>query len=133
MRLNHAKALGIKTPLVIVVFLLGLTVGFEVNWYNALWISLVVTIVSYFLGDYTILPRYGNAFATGADFGVVFVITWVLLETLLVGTLNDDHDGSLVVASLITAAIITICEYFFHKWLLKQQDHVDQRFKQQSR
>lgn len=133
MKWNHAKALSIKTPLVAIVFLLVLTAGFEVNWYNALWISLVITVVSYFLGDYTILPRFGNKIATVADFGLVFLMTWLLLETLLVGTLNDDHTGSLVVASLITAVIISICEYVFHKWLLHQQDHGDHRSKAHQR
>lgn len=116
MQVNHGKALGIKLPAVLVVFLLVLTISFSVPWYHAAWIALVIGIIAYALGDLFILRKFGNIPATMADFGLVFLITWFFLWML---DFDLAADSNFVLMALYTAIGTAIVEFGFHIWLLK--------------
>ncbi|WP_074035849.1 DUF2512 family protein [Exiguobacterium profundum] len=115
MQVNHGKALGIKLPAVLVVFLLVLTIGFSVPWYHAAWIALVIGIIAYALGDLFILRKFGNIPATMADFGLVFLISWFFLWML---DFDLAVNSNFVMMALYTALATAVFEYLFHKWLL---------------
>ncbi len=106
------KALIIKFLMTFVVAWISL--GFIEN--NTLtWIlifSLIGAIVNYIIGDLFILPTFGNLVASLGD-GIMGALVAYLLSTMtenLNVTLN-----SLV----LLGALIAIGEYFFHKYLIK--------------
>lgn len=105
--MNHTKLLAIKFISCFVLLFLILGFGYDVSFGNVLMISIVLTLVSY-LGDAFILPRTSNTVATITDFVLAYVVIYFMLGILTVG-------GDLFTASLISAAGVTIFEYFFHK------------------
>lgn len=118
MEVNHGKALGIKLPAVLVVFLLVLSVGFGVEWYHVAWISLVIGIIAYLTGDLVVLPKFGNIAATIADFGLVFFLTWFFLWIM---DFDLTTTTSFILLALYTAIATAIVEFLFHGWLLKHK------------
>jgi hypothetical protein len=69
---------------------------------NLFVIALLATGLNYLLGDLVVLPKYGNTFASLGD-GLLGVVTAYIYGTI-----------SLTLFFLL----ITIGEYFFHKYLL---------------
>ena len=118
MQVNHGKALGIKMPTLIVVFILVLTLGFTIPWYHAAWIAIAVGTIAYFLGDMLILRKFGNIPATIADFGLVFLLTWFFVWLL---DFDLAADSNFALMALVTAIATAVVEYFFHIWLLKHK------------
>ena len=108
MKIKHFRALAVKflASLVILYVILGLM--YDMSFTNVFLISLVLGLASYVIGDLFLLPKTNNTIATLADFGLAFMVIWVLGESLTYGE-------SLLLASLISAAVIAIFEYFFHK------------------
>lgn len=107
--MEHIKAMAIKFigSLVLLYIVLGLFYGMSFG--NVFLITLVWGIASY-LGDLFILPRINNTIATIADFGLAFIIIWLMGENLTYG-------GSVFIPALISAAGLALFEYFFHKYI----------------
>lgn len=118
MEINHSKALSIKLGALLIVFIAILTLGFDVPWYHAAWISIAVGVIAYGVGDMFVLRKFGNLIATMADFGLVFLLTWFFLW-ILDFDLTTDTNFALI--ALYTAIATAIVEYFFHIWLLKHK------------
>lgn len=116
MPVNHMKALTLKHGALLVVFIAVLTLGFGVPWYHAAWISFMVGIIAYWLGDLLILRKFGNLVATAADFGLVFFLTWFFLWIL---DFDLGTETSFVLLALYTALVTAVVEFLFHGWLLK--------------
>ncbi|MET3698226.1 uncharacterized protein DUF2512 [Bacillus oleivorans] len=110
--MENLRALGIKFLLTLGVLWLVLTVMFDLRFGNVFWISVVLTAISYFVGDRGILPRTNNTIATIADFGLSFLTIWAM-QVMLV----EIPDYPYVMSSLIAAAGITIAEIFFHRYM----------------
>ncbi|MBB6450787.1 uncharacterized membrane protein YvlD (DUF360 family) [Geomicrobium halophilum] len=108
--MNYTWPLIIKFIMMTVVLwiVLGL---FGASFVNILLISILLTLVSYMLGDLFILPNYGNLWATVADFGLAFIGVWAL------GSFFDQIGFW---AAFISAIVIAIGEAFFH-WFMNQQ------------
>ncbi|RFB18792.1 DUF2512 family protein [Bacillus sp. HNG] len=109
--MRHFKALGIKFIIIAIVLLslFGIFRGASLG--NLLLMSLLVTGISYLIGDLFTLPRMGNLFATLADFGLSFFSVWLLSYLFL------ENTSSLITASLTAAALITACEALFHAYM----------------
>ncbi len=110
--MNTVRALIIKFIMItavlwIVLGLYGFTFG------DILVSSVLITGVSYIIGDRIILPRFGNVVATIADFGLVFVMLWAF------GSYLFEPQEGLGTASFIAALIIGIAEALFHRYLEK--------------
>lgn len=110
--LNHGKALMIKAMLVFPVVWLTLTVFFDVSLLDSTLLGLAILLVGY-AGDMTILPSMGNLSATIGDFVLTALILWLGLDML-----GYEEYGT---ESLLTAAVVAAGEYFYHKWLSKEQ------------
>ncbi|WNF21078.1 YndM family protein [Mesobacillus jeotgali] len=108
--MKHLRALALKflASLVVLYVILGLM--YNMSFTNVFLISLVLGLASYVIGDLFLLPKTNNTIATLADFGLAFMIIWILGESLTYGE-------SLLLASLISAAGIAVFEYFFHKYI----------------
>jgi hypothetical protein len=110
--MGHLKAFAFKfvATLVLLYIILGAMNG--VDFRNVFLITLVLTVASYLIGDLGILPRTNNTVATIADFGLAFIIIYVMAENLTYG------DGML--GEAFTAALgVTLFEIFFHRYLAK--------------
>ncbi|HWO74933.1 MAG TPA: YndM family protein [Bacillus sp. (in: firmicutes)] len=110
--MGNLRGLGIKFLLILAVLWLVLTVMFRMTFGNVFWISVVLTLISYYVGDRGILPRTNNTIASIADFGLAFLTIWAMAVMLV-----DVPDYPYVTASLIAAAAVTIGEIFFHRYM----------------
>lgn len=111
-KMKHLKAIAIKfvSSLVLLSIILGLF--FDMAFSNILLISLVLGVAAYIIGDLLILPRTNNTVATLADFGLAFLVIWLMSENL---TYGDNHFS----LSLIAALGVALFEYMFHKYLAR--------------
>jgi uncharacterized BrkB/YihY/UPF0761 family membrane protein len=124
-RMKHVKALAIKfvSSLVLLSLILGLL--YDMSFGNIFLITLVLGVAAYLIGDLLILPRTNNTVATIADFGLAFLIIWLMSRSLTIG---DNHFSM----SLIAALGVALFEYMFHKYV-KNNVVKDQGGQQQAR
>ncbi|MRH44680.1 DUF2512 family protein [Aquibacillus halophilus] len=109
--MDHVKALGIKFIVIAIVLFSILAIFNNASLTNILIISILVTGVSYLIGDLFILRRYGNLIATVADFGLAFISVWLL------STLFFQVEYGIFSASLFIAFFISISEAIFHMYM----------------
>ncbi|MFD1707002.1 DUF2512 family protein [Siminovitchia sediminis] len=112
-RVDHGRALLRKAIITLPVVWIILSLLNDVAFMHSTLLGIALVLISYFLGDLTILPKSGNTTATISDFVLSLLIIW--------GGLNlfgyDEAFGE----SLLTAVILTIAEYFFHLWMERTQ------------
>lgn len=106
--MKHAKALGIKFVFTSVVLLSFFTLFANATTLEVLFVSVLVTAVSYLLGDLFILPKLGHLPAALSDFVLSFFAIWLLSMFLV-----TDSDGILL-TSFATAMVLTFSEALFH-------------------
>ncbi|MEK4069031.1 YndM family protein [Peribacillus sp. FSL R5-0717] len=108
--MKHVKAFAVKfvSNLILLSIILGLF--FDMAFRNIFLITLVLCAAAYFIGDLLILPRTNNTVATITDFGLAFVVIWLMSENL---TYGDDE----LIMSLIAAIGVALFEYMFHRYL----------------
>jgi hypothetical protein len=99
---------------IMVTAVLWIVLGlFGVSLADILLTSVLLTGVS-FIGDMFLLPRVKNIAVTIADFGLAFVLIW------LVGTYFFEQPIRLGMATFISSIIIAAGEFVFHMYLQKQ-------------
>lgn len=110
--MKHIIAIAIKfvSLLALLYVLLGVFFGFSFT--SVLLITSVLVLAEYVVGDLMILPRTNNFTATLLDFGMIFVITWLMTQAL---TYNESTFGP----SLIVAFGAAVYEWLFHAYLQK--------------
>jgi uncharacterized membrane protein YqaE (UPF0057 family) len=117
--MNHVKALFIKLVIITVVLGVILTVIFDGEFSNTLWISVVLTILAYVLGDLLIFRKVGdeseftkrNWVATLCDAILTFAVVYFMGQDIFV------DNGDLITAELFSAIVVGVGEWFFHKYL----------------
>lgn len=109
--MKHIGPLFIKFLMSLAVTTIILGLIYNVTFGDILFISILLTGISYFLGDLFILPRYGNTVATIADFGVTFIATWLL------GIMVIERIIPLGIASFFVALFISLGEILFHRYM----------------
>lgn len=122
--MKHIKALAIKfiSSLVLLYVILGMF--YDMSFGNVFLITLVLGAVAYIFGDMLILSKTNNTIATIADFGLAFLLIWLMGESLTFG-------DSLIVPALLSAAGLALFEIFFHKYLANNVfDSREDRFNQ---
>ena len=92
---------------VIVAVALGI---YGVSFGNIIVASILLTGIS-FLGDLYILPKIGNARTLMADFGLAFVMIWLL------GLLLIDQPNGLAAVSFFAAVVILFGEMGYHTYM----------------
>lgn len=112
--MRHITALVIKFIIVATVLFSILTIFEVVNLTEIFLSSILVTGLAYVIGDLFILPRYGNAVASIADFFLATGSVW-LLNFIFIG----QAAGSLPVfaASAFAGFLIALCEALFHIYM----------------
>lgn len=119
--MNHLKVLGIKLIVISIIVYSLFGILFNASLINLLWISLLVTGISYLIGDLFALRKYGNIVASIADFPLAFLLLWVL------GNLFIDRGMPIALLSLTGAFFITLCEPLIHAYMQnKFSDYVQE-------
>ncbi|ASS69753.1 DUF2512 family protein [Bacillus atrophaeus] len=113
----HVKALAIKGIMTIIVLYLVLGLGFNFTFGDTLLMTIVLGVVSYLLGDLYVLPKWNNMIATLADFGLAFLVVWLMGMPLSMGL----SPGMLALAALFAAIVMAIGEYFFHFYMMSKE------------
>lgn len=106
--LRHAKALLIKFILAAVVLEVDLLLLSELNFFQILYLALLIAVASYIVGDLVILPATNNIVATISD---------VVLSLIIVFIFNIiwNKEDIPFFSAIIAAVVIGIAEWFFHK------------------
>ncbi|MEC0278725.1 YndM family protein [Bacillus halotolerans] len=111
--MKHIIALASKTALTLALLYVILDRVYHASFLSVLFIAFFLSFVTYLSGDILILPRTSNITASLADFGLSLVILWIFLET------QTRNGFSPFAAALIASVCLTVFEYFFHRYLLK--------------
>lgn len=109
--MDHLKALMIKFIMCTAVLWIVLGAFYDVAFADILTIGVLLTGVSYIIGDLFLLPRFENWGATLADLGMAFAGIWLLGSFLIEGNIPLGN------AAIISALIIAVGEYFFHQYM----------------
>jgi hypothetical protein len=109
--MKHFWALLIKFAVIGTVLFSFLSIFNTASLPVILFISVITTTISYFVGDLYILPKFGNFIATIADFGLSFVLIWLLSALMINST------GSMVTTTLFIALTIAGVEALFHLYV----------------
>ncbi|MGP4074956.1 YndM family protein [Halobacillus sp. K22] len=113
--MEHLKLIAMKFLFTFPILLIILGGGFDVSFGNVFLISLVLTAVSYAVGDLLILSRSSNTTATISDFVFTFLLVYLMTDALTVG-------DNVFSATLIATISLTIFEYFFHQSVARNLD-----------
>lgn len=109
--MNHITILLIKFITCLIAFYIGLDLFFEATMTDIVSFSLLVTTVSYLIGDRILLPRLGNVNSVIVDFMLSYTIVWIFGSVLLNNYLQ------IAWGSLIAAVIISAAEVLIHRFI----------------
>lgn len=126
-KMKHLKALIIKFVMSAVVLGIVLTGIYNYNFSESMLISLVLTVVAYALGDLLVYRNAAddsdykkrNTVATISDLILSFLVIWIMGASLLGNT------STIIQGSIISAIVIALGEWFFHKYLDKHVFNTD--------
>ncbi|WP_054708969.1 YndM family protein [Bacillus sp. JCM 19041] len=111
--MKHATILAIKLLISLFAFSIGFLFFAEATYLDVATFALLIAIVSYVAIDLIILPRFGNQIALVSDFVLTYFTVWVFGSVLF-------HNYMLIAwGSILSAGIITFCEVFVHRYMLK--------------
>ncbi|MGS2776524.1 YndM family protein [Robertmurraya sp. GLU-23] len=109
---TNFKIILLKFIVCTIIFTIAFDLFFEARVSEVLSFSILVTMVSYFIGDKIILPRVGNRAAVVIDFFTVYTFVWIFGNILL-------HSYEQIAwGSIIAATLVGISEVFVHLFLL---------------
>ncbi|MBM4760924.1 YndM family protein [Bacillus sp. B15-48] len=109
--MKHLWALLIKFTAIAIVLFSLFAIFNTATFGEILFMSVFITLLAYFVGDLIILPKFGNAIATIADFGLSFV-TILFLSIVLFG-----RTEGMLWMSFTAAAAIAAVEALFHLYM----------------
>lgn len=125
--MKHLLALILKFITGIIAYTLGLDLFFNATWVDIITFSLLMTVVTYLLGDLILLRRIGNSHALLADFVLTYMIVWIFGSVLLNNYLQ------IAWGSIISATIIFVGEVIVHRLLLANVEITNDRVEQSTR
>lgn len=114
--MNHFFALVIKFIIGVIAYAIALDLFFQATWVDIVTFSLLMTAVTYLLGDRILLPRLGNVNALIVDFVLSYLIVWIFGSVLL------NSYVQIAWGSIISAVILVIGEAVVHRLLLSAYD-----------
>ncbi|UOQ44185.1 YndM family protein [Halobacillus salinarum] len=116
--MEYVKVIALKFIISFSILYLILGIAFDTVLGNVFLITLVLSIVSFAIGDLLILPRTNNTVATVADFFFGFVVIYLMSAALSTGL-------NLFIPALFSAIVIAVFEMMFHKYAADQLDFDD--------
>lgn len=113
--MKHIPALLIKFIMTAVVLEIVLLLMSGITFGRILWISLVITVILYIIGDMVILPATNNMIATLADMGMALIIIYMF------NFFWNRNDISFL-SALISGIVLGGGEWVFHKLVDRSVD-----------
>ena len=110
--MKHIWAMLIKFIMISVILEIVLGLLTALTFGEILWISVVVTIITYLIGDLLILSISNNTIATLADAGLALITINMFNYWSNYGTISFTN-------ALISAVCIGIGEWFYNKYVAK--------------
>ena len=108
--MKHLATLVIKFILVAIVLEVLLNLMTNLNFGQILWLSLLVTVLSYAIGDLIALPLSNNTVATIVDVLITFVVLYMY-------NLWAAYTKIGIFDAAISAVLLGTGEWFFHKYV----------------
>lgn len=108
---KHAKALGIKFIIIATVIFSIFGIFYNGSFAKLLTMTILLTGLSYSIGDIIIFPRLGHLYTALIDTVAFFSLTWILGFVLIGGNLLP-----LTLAALATMYFLAIAEPLFHAY-----------------
>ncbi len=108
-----AGTLVVKLLIVAALLALILPAVGRVHWGQIAWLAVLLTAVSYILGDRVVLPAMGNSGAVVADF--IIAVGLLSLAPVLAPGVRLGFGGALVAGGAVAVA-----EILYHQYLLQQ-------------
>lgn len=102
----------IKYIATFIAYYIGINLFFNATLTEVLSFSLLSTILSFFLVDRLVLPRYGKFDAAVADFILIYLSIWIFGNVFLHSYLQ------IAWGSVISAVLFTISEVFVHRYIV---------------
>ena len=118
--MKHLKALVVKALFIWAILWITLTGIYNVSFMDSTIVGVIIVVMIYVLGDLVILRKIGNIAATIADAGASALILWLYPTSM-------NYTTDLWMMVLVPAVLIGLAEWFFHKWLLKENIVPDER------
>ena len=107
--MKHVAALLIKYVMITLILEIVLMLLSGLSFGSVLWISFIVTIAAYLIGDLLIVPVTSNTVATLTDIGLIFVLVYMF------NFLWKDVVEIPLLSAIAVALMIGIGEWYFHK------------------
>jgi Kef-type K+ transport system membrane component KefB len=125
--MKHVKALIMKFVMSAVVLGTVFTGIYNYDFSDSILIGLVLTVLAYALGDLLVYRNAAddsdykkrNIVATISDLILSFLVIWIMGASLFGNT------STIIQGSIVSAIVITIGEWFFHKYLDKHVLNTD--------
>ena len=120
--MNHLKALVIKFVMIAAVLGIILAGFFDFAFSDTLVISLVLTLLAYVVGDLGIFQNTG-ARTEQDKRNIIATLSDVLLAAIVIyfmGLSFAENSESIVAAAIVSAVVIGLGEWFFHKYIDRQ-------------
>lgn len=111
--MKHLNVLLMKFVLSMIVFWIALDLFFQASLSLIITFSLLVTIISYLIGDRILLPRIGKMNAVVVDFFLIYLIVWIF------GGVFFHNYLQIAWGSIISATLIAGSEVFVHSYIVK--------------
>ncbi|MCM3722864.1 MULTISPECIES: DUF2512 family protein [Solibacillus] len=120
--MNHLKALVIKFVMIAAVLGIILAGFFDFAFSDTLVISLVLTLLAYVVGDLGIFQNAGthaeqdkrNIIATLSDVLLAAIVIYFMAQSY------SENNDNIVAAAIVSAVVIGLGEWFFHKYIDRQ-------------
>ncbi|HWT27135.1 MAG TPA: DUF2512 family protein [Mobilitalea sp.] len=109
--MKHVTNLLIKFVMVAVILEVVLLILTRLTFGRILWLSLIITVVAFLIGDLLILPASNNIVASIADVGLALVVIFIYnyyWTTTRISFVN----------SLVASVILGVGEWFYHRYII---------------
>jgi hypothetical protein len=110
---KHLNVLLLKFVASLVVFWISLDLFFDATFVDILSFSLLITVISYFVGDQILLPRIGKLNVLITDFFLTYLVVWIFGGILFESYLQ------VAWGSIISALLIAGSEVFVHTYIVR--------------
>lgn len=117
--MKHLTIIGMKFFASIIIFAVAFDLFFEATVVEILSFSVLLTVMSYVIGDLILLQRIGNRNAVLIDFFLTYFIVWIFGSVLLHSYLQ------IAWGSIISATLVAVSEIFVHNYILKKEPELE--------
>ena len=106
--MKHISALVVKFLMTAFILEVALLLLSDLSFGRILFLSIIITVISYLIGDMVLLPATNNAVATIAD---------MVLNTIVIYLFNFiwNINSITFITALLSGILLGIGEFYFHK------------------